>query len=170
MTHSIHIVEATSPAHQAAVRALMVEYREVALAEDYVTGGSGLNEELADFPGPYAAAKRGMLLLATRNSEPVGCLALRTHTATAGEVMRMYVKPEARGAGIAEALMRHLIAAAKNLGYRELYLDSLHRFAAAHKLYEKLGFTYCAPYSADTSEAMKETMVFMHLLLEKADA
>ncbi len=142
----------------------MIEYRETALAEDYAVGGSGLNEELKDFPGPYAPPN-GCILLAIENDKPCGCLALRSISETVGEVMRMYVQPHARGKGIAERLMQELIDRAKTIGYTELFLDSLKRFSAAHKLYEKIGFEYCEPYSADTTEAMKANMVFMRLRL-----
>ena len=148
-----------------AAKTLMIEYRDTALAEDYAVGGCGLNEELEELPGLYGSTGNS-LLLAFLNGQPCGCLGLRAIDENVGEVVRMYVKPEARGQGIAERLMRQLIENARAMGYKKLFLDSLKRFTAAHKLYEKLSFTYCAPYSPDTTEAMRALMIFMRLDLK----
>ena len=162
MPNDILIIEAATREHYLAAKELMIEYRETSLAGDYAVGGSGLNEELDNFPGPYRPPA-GVLLLAYFQGEPCGCLALRPITTDSGEVMRMYVRPSTRGKGIAERLMKKLIAIALSHGHKTLYLDSLKRFAPAHKLYEKLGFQYCEPYSEDTTEAMRNNMVFMKL-------
>ena len=164
-TQPISIYPAITAQDMTAACALMIEYRDTSLGEDYDVGGNSLNEELAQFPGPYAPP-RGLLFLASdRNTPPCGCLALRPIGETIGEVMRMYVQPAARGQGIAEALMRRIIIEARALGYHTLYLDSLKRFEAAHKLYEKFGFTYCAPYDPLTTDAMKDRMIFMQRTL-----
>jgi len=162
------IIEASSEAQFAAAKTLMIEYRDQALAEDYGIGGGGLNGELAVFPGPYARPN-GLLLLAVLDGQPCGCLALRKISNNHGEVMRMYVQPHARGKGLAEKLMRTLIAKASTMGYKALFLDSMKRFTAAHKLYEKLGFIYCDPYSINTTDAMKTHMIFMRLGLNPSD-
>jgi putative acetyltransferase len=158
----ILIVEASSAEAYQIARALIVEYRDMALAEDYAIGAAGLNEELAQFPGPYRPPN-GCLLIAYTGGRPCGCVALRPIDERRGEVMRMYVKPQARGKGIAEMLVRNLIARGRDMGYQALYLDSLQRFTAAHRLYEKLGFAYCQPYDPATTAAMRESMVFMKL-------
>lgn len=156
------ICQASSPNDYDAAKSLMLEYLEVALGDDYNVGGAGLKEELENFPGPYQPPS-GLLLLAKFEDHYCGCLALRPISKTTGEVMRMYVQPAMRGKGIAEMLMRQLLVDAKNIGYQEVYLDSLKRFTSAHKLYEKLGFIYCPPYDPNTTAAMKENMVFMRL-------
>jgi putative acetyltransferase len=145
------IIEAATTDHYNAAKALMIEYRDTSLADDYVIGGSGLNEELQQFPGLYVPPKGGVYL-AYVDGQPCGCLALRQHTQTAGEVMRMHVKPVVRGRGIAEQLMRTLMQNARAMGYTELFLDSLNRFKPAHRLYERLGFTYCEPYDPHTND------------------
>lgn len=156
------ITIARSESDFAEARALMIEYRDQALGDDYHIGGNQLNEELEDLARHYSPP-RGIFLLARRDSGISGCLALRPFQADAGEIVRMYVKPEARGNGIAEALMQALLSEARDLGYQTLYLDSLKRFAPAHRLYEKTGFTYCAPYDPHTTDDMREHMVFMRL-------
>lgn len=164
---AIFIKEAQNNTDYNAAKQLMLEYMQTELGDDYSVGGAGLKEELEAFPGPYQPPS-GLLLLAYVNYQPCGCLALRPISDTAGEVMRMYVQPSARGNGLAEMLMQNLIEKAQAAGYQELYLDSLNRFTAAHKLYQKLGFTCCEPYNPDTTETMRSTMVFMRLALAQA--
>lgn len=160
----IKICQVSSSNDYEAAKSLMLEYMETALGDDYNVGGAGLKEELENFPGPYQPPS-GLLLLAKFENRFCGCLALRPISKITGEVMRMYVQPTMRGKGIAEMLMRQLLVDAKNIGYQEVYLDSLKRFTSAHKLYEKLGFNYCAPYDPNTTDAMKDNMVFMRLAL-----
>jgi len=62
------------------------------------------------------------------------------------ELRKMYFLPEARGKGMGETLLRHCLAAAKELGYRTCYLETLTGMDQAMKLYCKLGFQrLCAP-------------------------
>lgn len=65
------------------------------------------------------------------------------------ELKKMYFLKEARGKGIAEPLIRHLLTEAKSLGYRTCYLETLTGMDAAQALYRKVGFqTLCAPMGA----------------------
>ena len=57
-----------------------------------------------------------------------------------GEFRMLAVAPEARRRGAAEALVRHCIARARQLGYGALVLSSLPAQVEAHALYTRLGF------------------------------
>lgn len=62
------------------------------------------------------------------------------------ELRKMYFLPEARGRGAGEALLRHCLAVARDLGYRTCYLETLTGMNQAQRLYAKLGFQpLCAP-------------------------
>jgi putative acetyltransferase len=62
------------------------------------------------------------------------------------ELRKMYFLPEARGKGLGEALLRHCLAVAQDLGYRTCYLETLTGMDRALTLYGKLGFRpLCAP-------------------------
>lgn len=62
------------------------------------------------------------------------------------ELRKMYFLPEARGKGMGEALLRHCLRVAQDLGYRTCYLETLTGMDQALKLYAKLGFRpLCAP-------------------------
>ena len=58
------------------------------------------------------------------------------------ELQKMYLAKEARGKGIAKALMQKCLAFAKQEGYDKCYIETLPFMKDAQKLYVKSGFTY----------------------------
>ncbi|MHC2993650.1 acetyltransferase [Pontibacter sp. HJ8] len=56
------------------------------------------------------------------------------------ELVKFYLAAEARGKGIGNQLMQQSIAAARELGYKQLYLESFPELARAVSMYEKAGF------------------------------
>ncbi len=63
-----------------------------------------------------------------------------------GEVKSMFVAPEARGKGVGEALLARLETTARAKGLRAMKLETGNLLHAAHRLYERAGFTRCAPF------------------------
>jgi ribosomal protein S18 acetylase RimI-like enzyme len=57
-----------------------------------------------------------------------------------GEFRMLAVAPEARGRGVAEAMVRMCVERATELGYDALVLSSMVGQEAAHRLYERVGF------------------------------
>lgn len=58
------------------------------------------------------------------------------------ELVKLYLSPKARGKGLGKLLMEKCIAAAKELGYKKIYLETMPELIIAIPMYEKLGFTY----------------------------
>lgn len=56
------------------------------------------------------------------------------------ELKKMYSLSELRGLGFGEKLLELCLEAAKELGYKKCYLETLSHMHAAQKLYEKFGF------------------------------
>lgn len=56
------------------------------------------------------------------------------------ELVKFYLSPSARGKGLGKSLMNQSIASAKEMGYENIYLESLPEFAKAVKMYENSGF------------------------------
>ena len=56
------------------------------------------------------------------------------------ELRKMYFLPALRGQGAGAALMLWCLEAARMLGFRRCYLETLHGMDAAQKLYERNGF------------------------------
>jgi GNAT superfamily N-acetyltransferase len=79
----------------------------------------------------------------------VGCVILRRLSSIpfAGECKRLYVQHEARGSGLANALLDAQEAFARSQGLRWIYLDSYDDLKAAIALYKKRGYLPCERYN-----------------------
>ena len=58
------------------------------------------------------------------------------------ELVKLYLHKDARGKGTGKLLMEKCFAAAIQLGYTKMYLETMPELNIAVPLYEKLGFTY----------------------------
>jgi putative acetyltransferase len=58
------------------------------------------------------------------------------------ELVKMYLKPEARGIGLGKLLIEKCIEQAKELGYKKIYLESMPELKKALTVYAKFGFEY----------------------------
>lgn len=146
----------------------VVVIKEAATAEDIDIVGSlfleyerwlgldlcfqGFEDELRDLPGRYAPP-RGRLYIASVGNEPVGCVAMRELASTICEMKRLFLRETARGHGIGNALIKLLIANAREIGYEKMRLDTYPpKMGKAVSLYEAHGFRpidayYDNPYS-----------------------
>ena len=109
-----------------------------------------LTPAMLPLPLPDAQKYRppqGTFLLAMSDGMPLGCVSLRPLTATEAEVKRLWVHPDARGQGLAERLMATLETRARDQGFRRLKLDSNSALQPAIRLYRRMGWQDCAPYT-----------------------
>lgn len=90
-----------------------------------------------------------------------GCIALRKLSDEKGEVKRLYVRPEYRGNGIATALVERIIEDARDIGYKELYLDTLPELESAVRLYKAFGFEETGQYN----DSPVDKTIFMKISL-----
>jgi GNAT superfamily N-acetyltransferase len=100
--------------------------------------------------------------LASDDDAVIGCIALRPLPAIApdaGEVKRLYVRPAARGGGIAGALLDALEGYAAGF-YRGLYLDTKDDLLPAIRFYERRGYARIPRYN-DNPQAT----IFMRRML-----
>lgn len=79
-------------------------------------------------------------LVASVDSQAVGCGALRSLEPGVGEVKRMFVLPEFRGRGIARQILMALESAAREHGYSTLRLETGTRQPEAIGLYRSAGY------------------------------
>ncbi len=84
-----------------------------------------------------------------RDGETVlGVAAIKELDAAHGEVKSMHTAAEARGRGVARALLTHLLDTARARGYQRVSLETgtTPGFGAARTLYESVGFTPTGPF------------------------
>lgn len=89
----------------------------------------------------------GAFYLAWRDGAPIACGALKRVDAATLEIKRMWVAPEARGAGIAKALLAALETEAARLGAERIVLDTNKALGEAHALYRKAGYREIARFN-----------------------
>jgi ribosomal protein S18 acetylase RimI-like enzyme len=124
------------------VRAMLREYVEwVGLDLSF----QDIDAELDGLPGEYAPP-RGALFVAVEGPLHLAMIALRPLDRTTVEMKRLYVRPEARGRGLARQLIARLCDEARRLNYIEIRLDTLPNMGEAQAIYETLGFVDIEPY------------------------
>jgi ribosomal protein S18 acetylase RimI-like enzyme len=118
-------------------------------------------EELAQLPGKYVAEKGGAAFLAyattPTTTKCIGCVAVRALNDVGPdtcELKRLWTNSEARGLGAGRALMAAAMARARELGYKDMLLDTLEIFKTAKKLYDDLGFQEIAKYNNNPLEGV----------------
>lgn len=112
------------------------------------------DQEMADLPKMYNA-RDGGLFIAYLDEKPAGVVGLRRLSATEAEVKRMFVRDEAKGKGIGKLLLQQCIAAAKELKYKFIRLDTGSTMKAAVGLYTSHGFKEIAPYRFNPHEGAR---------------
>ncbi|MDP9159183.1 MAG: GNAT family N-acetyltransferase [Acidobacteriota bacterium] len=137
----LEIVE-TTPSLIPIARELFLEY---ANSLDFSLSFQSFNEELASLPGEYAPP-RGFILLALKDSEAAGCVAMRPLDSSVAEMKRLYVRQRYQGSRIGRMLVSELVERATRIGYRKIRLDTVPSMKAAINLYLSMGFYPIAPY------------------------
>ncbi len=86
----------------------------------------------------------------------VGCGALKELDAEHAEIKSMRTAEGHTGRGVAAAVLAHLVAAARERGYRRLSLETGAEdfFAPARRLYLRHGFTACGPFGTYTEDPL----------------
>jgi GNAT superfamily N-acetyltransferase len=160
MTASLSITISTAefPRDKSVVAKLFVAYAATLPAHISLEFQS-FEHEVATLPGKYSAEKGGIVLLAYATTPSmdstarptqancIGCVAVRRlNTPETCELKRLYTVPEGRGLGAGRGLLEVALTKAKELGYKEMLLDTLETMVAARKLYGQYGFEDTAKY------------------------
>lgn len=102
--------------------------------------------DLLDIPGFYQKGK-GNFWVAVHGSEIVGTIALLDIGNDQGALRKMFVKAPFRGAAqaVAHGLLHILLDWCSVHAIGEIYLGTTAKFLAAHRFYEKHGFSEIRP-------------------------
>lgn len=137
------IVRAQAPADWRDVERLIRAYlAELPFEIDF----QDLDRELGELPVEYGPPRGAALLTRADDGRAVGVVGVRRFDDRSGELKRMYVAPEGRGAGSGRALGEAAVAAARELGYERLLLDTVATMTPAIALYRSLGFVEIDAY------------------------
>lgn len=143
------------------VRAATVHLRTVAPDEPVAIAATGryFAELDARFPGGFdsggavdhdaaaMAPPEGVFVVATSDGEPVACGGVQPLSAGTGEIKRMWVHPDWRGAGLGSRMLRHLEDRARELGHRRVVLDTNGSLVEAIAMYERAGYARIERYN-----------------------
>ena len=143
------IVERADPHHPDATRLLKESH---ALMQSLFPPEDNFYLDVGDLVAPHIH-----FFTAREGSNICGTAALAIKDGY-GEVKSMFVAEEARGKGAGAALMRQLEDTAREEGIQILKLETGNVLSAAHRLYERQGFTRCAAFG-DYLEA--KSSIFM---------
>jgi GNAT superfamily N-acetyltransferase len=125
------------PDHDAVVALVLdAQQREFGIAITY-DDQPDLQDPLGFFDGRF--------WVAVDDDGVTGCVGLLDVGRGTGVVRKMFVDPARRGAGVAQQLLGTLVAAARDDGMAELLLGTTSAYHAAHRFYEKSGFTRVDP-------------------------
>lgn len=104
--------------------------------------------------------KSNVLFMVARDEEKVavGCGAV-VITGRAGELKRMYVRPQNRGQGVARSLLVELEAVSLREGCQELVLETGPYQPEALAFYEEQGYKRCGPFGAYADHPLSVFMV-----------
>lgn len=108
-----------------------------------------------------ALASPGIRFFVMREGgRPIAMGAYKRLTGPHAEIKSMHVLHEVRGRGLARMMLDHLITAARDDGILRLSLETGAQpsFAAARRLYEGGGFTYCEPFEGYAPDPMSAFM------------
>ncbi|MBX4902335.1 GNAT family N-acetyltransferase [Rhizobium bangladeshense] len=101
--------------------------------------------DLRVIPDFYQSGK-GQFWVAVKDGAIVGTLGLKDIGNRQAALRKMFVAAEVRGSehGVAARLLERMFAHARAVGLADIFLGTTDKFVAAHRFYEKNGFTEIA--------------------------
>ena len=102
-----------------------------------------------------AMAEAGVRFFAVIDKEVALAMgALKQLSASHGEVKSMHVRADRRSEGLADAILGHILDAAREAGLTQVSLEtgSQEAFAPARAFYSRHGFALCPPFEGYTDD------------------
>ena len=129
-----------APPAQAALDAYVAELDR--RFDDHFEPGPVSAEDVASLTRPH-----GAFVVGSHDGSPVACGGVRRLDADTGEIKRMWVHADWRGAGLGGRLLGHLERTAVELGCRRIVLDTHRALGEAVALYARAGYREIARYN-----------------------
>ena len=137
---SDYLIRPIAPGDDAAVASVI---RTVMPEFGAVGSGFAISDPEVDWMSRAYSEPRCAYFVIERNGEVMGGGGVAPLTGgdpDVCELRKMYFLPEVRGLGAGAAMMTHCLAAARQIGFRRCYLETLRGMDAAMRLYERTGF------------------------------
>ena len=164
----VELLEASTPAHFAQARELMVE---LMTWDSIQVGKLGLdaaqvesfyyNLHELELPGDFGPPT-GSLLLAIDAGEAAGCGGFIRSSEEICELKRLYVRGAYRGRQIGAQIVVSLTDHARRAHYRSMRLETVTFMLSAIVLYRSIGFRACDAYY-EIPKVFRDITVFMEL-------
>jgi len=122
------------------------EFRNYLILQNYDEEVDNL-EKLYGYPW-------GRLYIAYCDGKVCGSIGIKRMNDAECELKRLYVKPEFRKQGIGNILVDKVIAEAKEIGYKAMFLDTLPFLKTAIKIYRQKGFVEIESYNGTPMEGL----------------
>jgi GNAT superfamily N-acetyltransferase len=135
------------PANEEPAAALLAAMRQE-MAELY----DGLDLDDPSMPAAGVAVlwpPHGTFIVGYEHDRPICSGGIKRLSDDACEIKRMFVVPQARGRGVARALLAELERRARELGYACARLDSGPRQPGAHRMFVAAGYRPIANFNAN---------------------
>jgi len=138
-------IDRADPTSDAALYCLERYYDELARRfEEGFDVSLSCDPEASDMVPP-----RGAFLVALSDGLPIACVGLKGNGSTLGELKRLWVAPDARGAGMGQRMMEAIEAEARALCMETLRLDTNRALPEAYELYKRNGWTEIDRFNDD---------------------
>jgi len=109
---------------------------------------------------------RGALFVAVDGVDLVGMIFLAPIRDDTAQIRRMYVRASRRRQGLGGTLFGAVVAAARDLGYARVLLESPRSWAGAHAVYQAHGFERVTAYpESEVPEHLRHYWIYLGLEL-----
>ncbi|WP_372651810.1 GNAT family N-acetyltransferase [Draconibacterium sp.] len=118
------------------IRAAFIEY-------DAPRQGTVFSDPTTDNLYELFQNEKSVLWVAEKDGDVLGCCGIYPTVGLpkgCAELVKFYLLEKARGKGLGTVLMEQSIESAKELGYSEIYIETLPEFDNAVGMYERAGF------------------------------
>ncbi|MEM9134962.1 MAG: GNAT family N-acetyltransferase [Actinomycetota bacterium] len=140
-----------------------VEWLRAAVGVEPLDEQPAIATELADLAAVYDG-RAARLFLAFDGPLAVGMVAVRPHDDGTAELKRLYLRPVARGRGLADRLVEQAVQAAADGGHRAIWLESMRGvMEPALAVYRRHGF---GPAGVDRQTIVLDGMVVLERPVE----
>ncbi len=164
------IYQATSEEHFRLVAALYEEYFRWVAEQFRAAFSVDIEQDVEGAHERFMATRealmppRGRLYLVDRDRGPAATGALKPLADEIGYLKRMFVLPVYRRQGLSRLVLERLLGDARDIGYRQVLLETAPFMTAAQQLYRSVGFREREPFSgSEIPPEFHDMAIFMEL-------